>query len=148
MKQFILTLTVMLSVVGMSSFAAGDEKVSPAVLQSFKTNFKNATEVEWKAKENFYQAQFALNGQYISAFYDCEGKMIALTRNISTTQLPIGLQTSLRTEAEGYWISDLFEVSNEDGTSYYVTLENAETKVVLKSAGTGDWASYQKQRKA
>jgi hypothetical protein len=148
MKRFILTLTVLLSLISMSSFAAGDDKVSAVVLESFKSSFKDATEVEWKAKENLYQAQFTLNGQYISAYYDAEGKMIAMTRNISTIQLPIGLQTSLRSEADGYWISDLFEVSNEDGTSYYVTLENADTKLILKSSSHNDWTNFQKQRKA
>jgi len=147
MKRILTILTVVLSI-SLSSFASGDEKISPVVLQSFKSSFKDATEVEWKAKENFYQAQFAMNGQYISAFYDCDGKMIALTRNISTTQLPIGLQTALRNEAGSYWISDLFEVSNEEGTSYYVTLENADTKLVLKSSGSAEWSNFQKQRKA
>jgi len=147
MKRILTILTVVLSI-SLSSFAAGDEKVSPLVLKSFNSSFKDATEVEWKAKENFYQAQFAMNGQYITAYYDCDGKMMAMTRNISTTQLPIGLQTALRNESGSYWISDLFEVSNEDGTSYYVTLENADTKLVLKSSGASEWINYQKQRKA
>jgi hypothetical protein len=147
MKRIITILSLVLTV-SLSSFASGDEKVSPVVLESFKSSFKDATEVEWKAKENFYQAQFAMNGQYINAYYDCDGKLMAMTRNISTTQLPIGLQTTLRSEADGYWISDLFEVSNEEGTSYYVTLENADSKVILKSSGNNEWTNFQKQRKA
>jgi hypothetical protein len=62
-------------------------------------------------------------------------------------QLPISLQTSLKKQCGDLWISDLFEVANDQGTSYYVTLENADTKIVLKSSGS-DWTTYQKQRKS
>lgn len=146
MKRILVTLTVVLSLISMSSFA-NEEKVNSRVLESFKSNFKTATEVDWTVSENFYKADFSLNGQYVAAFYDESGQLVALTRNISSTQLPISLQTNLKKDHEGYWISDLFEVANEQGTTYYVTLENGDTKLVLKSAGS-NWTSFQKQRKS
>jgi len=147
MKRILTILAVMLTI-SLSSFAKGDEKVSPAVLEAFKTSFKQATEVDWTVKENMYKAQFNLEGQYITAYYDVEGKMVAMTRNISTSQLPISLQTSLRNQIDGLWITELFEVSNEEGTAYYVTLENSDTKQVLKASANGDWNNFQKQRKS
>jgi hypothetical protein len=147
MKRILTILTVMLSI-SLSSFAKGDDKVSPVVLESFKTSFKQATEVDWTVKEDMYKAQFNLEGQYITAFYNCDGKMVAMTRNIATTHLPISLQTSLKAQIEDLWITDLFEISNEEGTSYYVTLENADTKQVLKASANGEWSNYQKQRKS
>ena len=36
---------------------------------------------------------------------------------------------------DSYWVSDLVEVSKSDGTYYYITLENADTQLVLKSSG-------------
>jgi len=146
MKRILVTLTVLLSLISMSSFA-NEGKVNSRVLESFNASFKNATEVDWTVSENFYKADFSLNGQYVAAYYDEAGQMIALTRNISSMQLPISLQTSLKKQCEDLWISDLFEVANDQGTSYYVTLENADTKVVLKSSGS-DWTTYQKQRKS
>ena len=146
MKRIVITLTVLFSLVSLSSFAK-EEKVNARVLESFQSSFKNATEVDWTVSENFYKADFSLNGQYVAAYYDDAGQLIALTRNISSTQLPISLQTSLKKDHEAYWISDLFEVANEQGTTYYVTLENADTKMVLKSSGT-NWTTYQKQRKS
>ena len=87
-----------------------------------------------------------MNGQYVSAFYDGEGKMVALTRNITSFQLPISLQTEIKNCYDQYWISDLFEVADEQGTTYYVTLQNADSKLILKSSST-TWTTYQKQRK-
>ncbi|RYY10538.1 MAG: hypothetical protein EOO04_36735 [Chitinophagaceae bacterium] len=148
MKRLFFTLTLALSLISMSSFAGDDTIVSETVIKSFNTNFKSATEVSWTISDNFYKASFMLNGQHVAAFYNCDGQMIGMTRNISSTQLPIALQASLKRSYDGYWISDLFEMANEEGTFYYITLENADTKLVLKSTSDADWTSYQKQRKS
>lgn len=145
MKRILITLTALFSLISMSSFA-NDTKVSSKVEASFKNSFKTATEVAWTAGENFYRADFSMNGQVVAAYYNEAGEMMALTRNMSITQLPLSLQTSLKKAQEGYWISSLFEVANEDGTSYYVTLENGDNKITLKSTGT-DWTRFQKQWK-
>ncbi len=146
MKRLLVTLTLLFSLVSMSSFAS-EEKVTSAVLRSFNSSFKNVAEVEWTARKNFYKASFNFNGQYVNAFYKTSGEMIALTKNISSTQLPLGLQTSLKNEIKDLWITELFEVANEEGTTYYVTLENADTKLVLKSS-SNSWSTYQKQSKS
>ena len=67
-----------------------------------------------------------------------------MTRNISSLDMPMKLQTSLKNNYAGYWISDLFEISNNDGTNYYITMENADSKIVLKSTSDGNWSVYQK----
>lgn len=146
MKRIVITLTVLFSLVSFSSFA-NEVKVNSKVLESFNSYFKNATEVDWTVSQNFYKADFSLNGQYVAAYYDEAGQLVAITRNISSTQLPISLQANLKKDHEDFWISDLFEVANEQGTTYYVTLENADTKLVLKSSGSS-WTGFQKQRKS
>jgi len=146
MKRLVLTLTIALSLISFSSFAS-DPDVNPAALHSFNKSFKNATEVNWTISHTFYKANFALNGQYVSAYYDADGKMIALTRNISSVQLPIVLQANLKKNYENFWISDLFEVTNEEGTSYYVTIENADTTMILKS-NNQNWERFKKQSKS
>lgn len=148
MKRLVLTLTIALSMISFSSFAKFDPVVNPAALESFNSSFKNATEVNWTITATYAKADFAMNGQYVAAYYDITGKLIALTRNISSLQLPITLQASLKNSYENYWISDLFEVANDEGTSYYITVENADTKIVLKSSAGSDWTTYKKIRKS
>ena|SRR5438067_10514456 len=147
MKRLFLTMAIVFSLFTLSSFA-DDVKVSVPVLKSFKTAFKNASEVNWSITKNIYKANFVTNGQYISAYYDTDGKLIALTRNISSLQLPLSLQSEIRSCYENFWFSDLFEVADEQGTTYYVTLENADSKIILKSESNSSWTTYQKQRKS
>jgi len=148
MKRLLLTLTIALSLISLSSFANGNgDEVSPRAIQSFNSSFKNATEVNWTISNNFYKVNFAMSGQYVSAFYDADGKMIALTRNISSLQLPIALQAELKKSYDGYWISDVLETATEDGTSYYITLETADTQLILKS-NSDSWSTFKKTRKS
>jgi hypothetical protein len=146
MKRLLVTLTIALSLVSLSSFANGED-VSPRAVKSFNKSFKNATEVKWTVTDNYFKADFALNGQYVSAFYNEDGSMIALTRNLSSLQLPIALQADLKSNYNCYWISNVLEVANEEGTSYYITLETGDEQLTLKSSGDS-WSTFKKQRKS
>ena len=146
MKRLLVTLTIALSFISLSSFANADD-VSPKAVKSFNKSFKNATEVKWTVTDNYVKADFALNGQYVSAFYNEDGSMIALTRNLSSLQLPITLQADLKRNYDCYWISNVLEVANEEGTSYYITLETADEQLTLKSSGDS-WSTFKKQRKS
>jgi hypothetical protein len=144
MKKMIITLAVAL--VTFSSFA-NSGTVSQKVLDAFHTEFTTASEVEWTSGADYYKATFNYNGKYVFAYYNEDGELLGLTRYISPVDLPVMLENSLKKNYEGYWVSDLVEVSKNDGTTYYITLENADTKMVLKSSGT-TWSSYTKIKKA
>jgi hypothetical protein len=81
------------------------------------------------------------------AYYNGNGDLQAVVRNITSDQLPISLLSSLRKEYGNCWISDLFEIVSDDQTSYYVTLEDSDKKVVLKSQGTEFWNEFKKEKK-
>ncbi|MEO8405859.1 MAG: hypothetical protein ABI480_14730 [Chitinophagaceae bacterium] len=144
MKGIIMTLAFIAS----SMFAfAGEGNVSKNVLTAFGKEFQGATEVSWSAGSDYYRAEFVLNNQYISAFFSNSGELMGVTRNISSLNLPLTLQNKLRKEYGNYWISDLFEVSNREGTRYYVTLENADKKMTLKSDSDTNWDVFSKSAK-
>ena len=145
MKKLILTLAVALST--MCSFA-GDVTVSSKVLDAFKNDFSSAKEISWSTTNDYYKASFIFNDQHVAAFYNLDGELIAMTRYISSLDLPLSLQTNLKKGYGNYWISDLFEVSNHEGTNYYITLENADGKIILKSTAGENWRTYQKVTKA
>jgi hypothetical protein len=146
MKKMIMTLAIALST--FVAFAGEEnENVSQDVLSAFKKEFGSANQVEWTTGNNYYRAAFIYNSKHVLAFYNTEGELIGLTRYMSSTDLPLGLEMSLKKKYSNYWISDLFEVAKNDSTSYYITLENADAKIVLKSAGGNEWEVYTKTKK-
>lgn len=145
MKKMILTLAIAVST--LSAFA-GEENVNPKALDAFKTEFNAAKDVKWTVGQNYYKATFVYNEKHVFAYYNENGELLGLTRYLSPNDLPIGLQTNLKKNYEAYWISDLFEVTKNDGTAYYLTLENADTKIVLKSNAGSSWYVYNKLKKS
>lgn len=147
MKKMILALTLMFTM-GVSSVFAGEETVSPQVLTAFKSEFTSAKEVNWTVSAHYYKASFSLNDQRIYAYYSLDGQYMGMSRNLTTQQLPLHLMKTIqKTFANDSWVTDLFELSNADGNSYYITLESADCITVLKSNGD-NWSVYDKKRKA
>jgi hypothetical protein len=147
MKKTILILTVVMTGFASLSFARPSHRENSPAQESFKTEFSQAREVSWEAHPGFLKASFVVDGQFLYAYYTKTGDLIAVSRNISTNQLTMNARRELKKNFSDYWITDLFEISSNDETTYYVTLENADQKIVLKSSGPDQWEVYQKQAK-
>jgi hypothetical protein len=146
MKKMMVVLAMMLTVSSITAFA-GDGDVNTKVLTAFQHDFSNAAEVTWTAGDDYYKASFLFNNQYVSAYYSPEGELYGITRYISSLDLPLNLLLSLKKDYSQFWIADLFELSKKEGTSYYITLEDADTKIILKSSDGSDWTNYKKIKK-
>lgn len=144
MKKIIFILAV--TIASVSAFA-NDNLVNNKVLDAFNREFAGVQDVQWTASKDFYRVSFVYNAQHISVFYSNDGERIGVARYISSTDLPVVLQSSLTQKYKGYWISDVFEMSNAEGTGYYITLENADAKLVLKSMNGDEWSKFQRTAK-
>jgi CRISPR/Cas system-associated exonuclease Cas4 (RecB family) len=145
MKKMILTLAIAVST--LSAFA-GEGNVNQKVLDAFNTEFSTAKEVEWTAGNNYYRATFTYMEKHVFAYYNLDGTLLGMTRYISPADLPMSLQNNLKKNYDGYWVSDLFEVVKNDEAGYYITLENADTKLVLKAADIYGWSVFSKTKKS
>ena len=146
MKKTIFALALSLTL-GTASFANNDETINQRAAQSFKKEFAQAKDVSWTKAGEMVKATFTLNERVLFAYYSESGDLMAITRNITSDQLTISLQTSLRKNYSTYWVSDLFEMVSGGQTNYYITLESADHKVVLKSEDFGNWSTYRKEKK-
>ena len=148
MKKRILFLSIALMSLTAFSYAAATPAISNNVISSFNTQFSNARDIKWESQANFVKAQFTINDMVLYAYFNTNGELLAVTRFISPNQLPLELMTSLKKSYNGFWVSDLFEIQTETGTDYYATVESGDQIVVLKSAGTSGWMTFQKVKKA
>jgi hypothetical protein len=143
MKKFLIALTLICTVFTVSAFAS-DVKVTSRVLSAFNASFNNAQNVKWAHVKDMYQAQFTIDDEQYSAYFDIDGSLVVVARFITDAQLPQALKRSLQTEAEGQVISYLFELTDSEGVHYYATLDKEGKKTMLKSAGTKRWIPYNK----
>jgi hypothetical protein len=147
MKKIMMVVVLVFSLSTMYAFS-GEESVSNSALTAFKNEFAEAKDAAWTVGNNYYEVAFTVCGQNLFAFYSTEGECMGVTRYISSLQLPLYLQGGLKKSYSNYWIADLFEVANSDNSGYYVTLENADSKIVLRSVDGSRWSVYKKLSKA
>jgi hypothetical protein len=146
MRKTILALAAVM-MIGLSAFAGKGGDLNERAKAAFSKEFSTAKNAVWQHTEFLTKVTFTLNDQVLTAFYNPNGDLQAVSRNILSTQLPLNLLADLKINYNGYWISDLFEMAADDQTTYYITLENANRTVVLKSNGTDGWSTYTKVKK-
>jgi hypothetical protein len=146
MKRTILSIAAVL-MIGLSAFAGNGTDVNQQAVKAFTKDFASAKNAVWEQNKDYIKVTFTFADQVMFAFYNNNGELQAVIRNIVSDQLPLSLLTELKKEYSGFWISGLFEMASDDQTSYYVTLENADKTLVLKSAGANNWSVYSKTRK-
>ena len=137
MKKRILLLSIVLVGLTASSFAADAPAISKNVVSSFHKQFSDAREIKWEKASNFVKAQFTINNKVLFAYFNNNGELIAVTRFISSDNLPVEIFTSLKKLTTSFWISDLFEIQTESGTEYYATIENAPAASLSDSCTYG-----------
>jgi hypothetical protein len=142
-----LLLTVVTSFANGTTGAPIADGVNKPVSTSFKQDFKNAQFIGSEAHSNFTKLTFRMNGMVLSAFYAENGRLIAVVRNILSSQLPTNLLMDLKKNYSDYWITELFELNENGQNAYYVSLENADTKLVLRSDDNNTWEVYQQTDK-
>ncbi len=142
MKKILVIITMVASLYTATSYA---KTTTPTVVaQAMQAQFTDAKNVSWSEVNNLYKAEFVLNDETITAYFDGEGKLVASARNLTALELPILLQTDLKNSYAKYNVSGIMELDNEDGVSYYVTAQKGSKTIELKSSDYGTWSVYQK----
>ena len=156
-KKIAFTLALLLTITISYSFAAAPvtepaasataaDPLDKQIKISFQKDFKDAKLISSEVNRHFTKITFKMNDMILFAFYSDNGELLAVTRNILSSQLPIDLMMDLKKNYSSYWITELFELNGDTQNCYYVSLENADSKVVLRSTGN-DWEVYQKTAK-
>src|SRR5450432_1586418 len=141
MKKTILSIAIVLALFS-TSFANRPSAVKERALVSFQKDFHQTSEVSWTETNNYVKATFQMNRETLFAYYDFQGNLIGLVHHILTTSLPENLRTDIKKHYGNYWVSELFQITNEQGVYYYIQLQNADETIVLSTEGTNGWHRY------
>lgn len=149
MKKKIAGLALLALILTTTTFAKNidDKQVNNKVVTAFNQKFTQASELKWNVTANYVEATFKMNDQFMFAYFTETGELLGISRNILVNQLPINLQADIKKSYASSWVTELFELAKDGETTYYITLENAEQKVSLKSADGSSWSVYKKAKK-
>jgi len=140
-----LVIALFLTLGVSSSFAATttpNNEENQVVLASFHKDFRTAEVMVVEAKKEYTKVTFKLNNLVLFAFYNENGELLAVVRNILSSQLPIQLLMDLKQNHNNCWITDLFEINSNGQTNYYVTLEDGDNQTTLRSTSSNNWETY------
>jgi hypothetical protein len=148
MKKKIISLLAGFVLITGALFAnSGTSTIPVSVSDAFLQNFSQARDIRWEALGSYYKVTFRDMSKTIYAFYSDEADFMGSASNTLSDKLPDSLQAGLKTWLQNYWITDLakYQVAGKPG--FLVTLENADKKMVLKSADNQHWQIYSKETK-
>ena len=112
MKKLITAAVLSTVLLVNAAFANKTETVNYKVENTFNQEFAQAKEVNWQKTDNFYRAAFKMDNEVMTAYFTLQGEFMGVVQNMLSSQLPVNLQTSLKKEYEGYWITELFEFTS------------------------------------
>lgn len=130
MKKFLFAALIAVSV-ATSAFAA-DSKVNDVVLQNFGNMFSKASEVTWTSTAIYVKASFVLNNERMEAFYHTDGDLIGLSKAATVDQLSPKAKAAFEAKYADYTVSEAIKFEGPDETAYFISVENAQEKVIVK----------------
>jgi hypothetical protein len=143
----ITALFATLLILSTATFAADGITPSEKLQKEFNRSFGESTEVKWEKVSDYYKASFLQNGQYLIAYFDAFNNVVSISRNITINTLPLMLKKSLDdVTSETKWITDCIELLGENGTEYYLVIEDADQETIYQSNGNS-WDVYKRTDK-
>jgi len=137
MKKNLLAIALIAGVVSLSSFTVKAE-INQKVLQSFHAVFAEAKHVKWTEYPDSYYVSFTQNDVLVKANYDKDGNLLNSIRYYKEQRLPLNILYKVKKEYSGRTIDIVTEVSNNDGTAYFVQMKNDKGFIIVKSDESGN----------
>ena len=147
-KLFILTLALV--TLGTSAFADTNKKTSYNGARHFTSTYTGAKEISWSADTKFEKVSFLENGIKKEVFYTHQGELIGATKSFAFDKLPKGAIQTITTKYTypEYQLEDIIEFENAEGeTSYFVSMNKSDKKLVLEISTYGQVSIFSKEAK-
>ncbi|MCU0334602.1 MAG: hypothetical protein MUF62_06070 [Chitinophagaceae bacterium] len=140
MKTLLLACTLALASLATYAHPTPAAKVvSYRASQNLATLFGKVDDLNWvPARNNMLRANFTLDGEMHSVFFDAEGEFLAATRPIKRGELPLRLRLALEQKFRQASITESFELTTDtDHAWYFCTLSQGKAQV---------WKAYENGR--
>lgn len=144
-----IMLAAAFGLITLASFAKSGTNpitVPYSVKESFNQQFGYQKDISWSyAKNDLIRADFSLEGQLYTAFFNKDGDHLATTLAMDKSDLPIRLRIALDQELKGKSIDELFFVEAPSESAYYFSAKENGSKKVYRAYENGQISEVSKQ---
>jgi hypothetical protein len=147
MKKKFVTIACLAGLLSVSVISVHAE-ISQKALQSFRSVFAEATNVKWSEYPDHYFVSFSQNDMLIKVTYDKDGNLLNSTRYYKEQRLPLNILYRVKKSYPSKKIDMVTEVSNPEGTAYFIQLKDDKNWTTIKADESGNLEVTDKFRKA
>lgn len=131
MKTIFIYLAFLCGSITMAQDLAQSQVPAP-ILNQFKSEFPDATRVEWEMKGNLYKVEFDKpKAKEFEAWYDAQGNRKKLKEELRSRDLPAAIKKSINTSHQGFRVDDVEKITENGVVKYKIEIEKAAQEVVL-----------------
>lgn len=146
MKKIITILAIMLTTG--AAFASNDNVTdNKKAMATFNKEFSGASDVAWYNSEEGTVAKFSLKNSKVTAHFNKAGELLATSRYITDTELPLGIISKLIKRFPNQHIRNVVEYSAEEQTTYVISLESETGWTILKAQNGSPLTTLKKLQK-
>ena len=107
--------------------------------RAFKQQFSGAQNITWtKTADGLQQVSFVWGGLRTVAFFDNNAELVGSIRNVFFSHLPLSVIRSVESNFQSPVVVEVTEITNQDGTSYSMLLEEKNKKYKVRINSYGD----------
>ena len=135
------------SIASSATGTSAAKKINYQILQRFKGDFKDASNINWTITSTFAKADFLQDEEKVEAFYDLDGVLIGTSYHISLNELPKEAKKILATRYAQYNVTEVIRYEGMEEAAYYIATEDIKEKVVFRLSGNKDVSVFSRELK-
>ena len=148
MKKSLLLLPLLVATTIMTASAADPGKKELQTERAFQKQFSGAQNVVWsKADDGLQQVAFVWGGLRTIAFFSPDAELVGSIRNVFFSHVPLAVIRSVENNFSSPVVVEVVEITNQEGTSYSLLLEEKNKKYRVRINSYGDVVLKEKVKK-
>ncbi len=143
MKKMFFAFTMFF---GLSNTIIANDHVGQGILKSFRNNYQHAKNIEWEVNDDIIKASFILDNKICFVYYDSDGNKVAEGKLLHSSELPPALKTDINVKYPSHYISQIFELIQNNQKVYYIIVSNPFSSITIKAPIDRSWRVYKKEK--
>ena len=123
---FVMSLAIVFCACGQK---VKESEIPSAVLEKFKKEYPEKTDVKWEKKGSNYEAKYKDKNEHLAVQYDKDGNVVQMEHEISVSLLPAEVKTYTDKNIPGKNITEAYIVTDKNGDKVYECVVEQSTYV-------------------